>query len=139
MIIIDGSKGCFIETEKDIEIVWPSDDAVRLANAIFHTYKLDKYKSAEIEVSISAVCKLFGKDVNEESVTYIATLVDEILGEPVAVINKTLDGKLIEWKSYDFFTLEESIKMGTELISLKINLDYLRITEEFVANPYLEF
>ncbi len=82
---------------------------------------------------------MFSMEVNSESIAYIAALINEILDEPVAVINKTIDRKLIKWKTYDLFTLHEPIKTGDEVIKLKINLDYLRITQEFVANPYLEF
>ncbi len=106
---------------------------------MFHTYKTDEYKDPELEVSISAVCKMFGMEMNEKSVAYIAELINELLDEPVAVINKTLDRKLISWKTYDFFTLHQPIRMGDDVIRLKINLDYLRITKEFVANPFLEF
>ncbi len=128
-----------IETEKDIEIVWPSENAVRLANAIFHTYKLAEYKNPELEVPISAVCKMFGREVNEESVAYIEGLINEILDEPVAVINKSLNRQYIKWQTYDLFTLHEPIHFGSDVIKLKINLDYLKITQEFVVNPYLEF
>jgi len=82
---------------------------------------------------------MFGMAFNEESVAYIADLLNEILDEPVAVINKTLDRKLITWKTYNLFTLHQPVQMGGDVIRLKINLDYLRITKEFVANPYLEF
>jgi len=77
--------------------------------------------------------------VNEKAVAYIAMLLNEILDEPVAVINKTIDRKHIKWQTYDLFTLHQPIQMGDDVIKLKINLDYLRITQEFVANPYLEF
>lgn len=132
-------KGQLIETEKDIEIAWPSDAAVRLANAIFHTYKVDEFKDPEREVPMPTVCKMFGIEYNEESVAYIAGLIGEILDEPIAVINKTISHRLIKWQTYDFFTLHEPIGMNSDVIRLKINLDYLRITEEFVANPFLEF
>ena len=78
-------------------------------------------------------------EFNEKSVAYIAALVHEILDEPIAVINKKLDHKLIKWKTYDFFTLQQPVEMGGEVIKLKINLEYLRITKIFVVNPYLEF
>ena len=112
---------------------------MRLANAIFHTYKVDEYKDPEIEVPLSTVCRVFRREFNEESVAYIATLINELLDEPIAVINKTLDHKLIKWKTYDFFTLHQPIQVSGNVIRLKINLEYLRITKEFVANPYLEF
>jgi len=128
-----------IETEKDIEIAWPSSDAVRLANAIFHTYKVDEYKDPELEVPLSTVCKLFNRAYNAESVDFIAALLNEVLDEPVAVINKELDRKLIRWKTYDLFELAQPVQMSGGYIKLKINLEYLRITQEFVANPYLEF
>lgn len=124
---------------KDIEIAWPSDDAVRLANAIYHTYKTDEYKDPNIEVPMTAVCKLFEVEHNPKSADYISKLLDEILDEPVAVINKELDRKLIKWKAYTLFTLLQPLQMSGGLIKLKINLDYLRITKEFVVNPYLEF
>lgn len=128
-----------IETVKDIEIAWPGDDAVRLANAIYHTYKTDEYKDPNIEVPMTAVCKMFQIEDNPKSAEYISKLLDEILDEPVAVINKELDRKLIKWKTYTLFTLLEPVEMSGGLIKLKINLDYLRITKEFVVNPYLEF
>ncbi len=85
------------------------------------------------------VCKMFGKECNADSARFVASLIDEILGEPVAVINKELNHKLIEWQTYDFITLLAPIEMSGGVIKLKINLDYLTITEKFVANPYLEF
>ena len=119
-------KEFFIETEKDIEIAWPCEDAVRLANAILHTYHLEKYDDPDIEVPVKGVCNLFNKPYNEESVSFISGLLDDILDEPVAVINKHLDRKLIEWKTYDFFSLLEPISMGKDFIKLRINLEYIR-------------
>ncbi|MBE0497926.1 MAG: hypothetical protein IBX43_01640 [Campylobacterales bacterium] len=124
--------------KKDIEIAWPSKDAARLANAIYHTYTLDEYKELELEVPMSRVCQLFGLEVNEASVRFISSLVDEILGEPIAVMNKVVDHKLIRWKTYELFTLLEPIGPKSEVIKLKINTEYLRITKEFVINPFLE-
>ncbi len=128
-----------IETVKDIEIAWPSAEAIRLANAIYHTYKVDEYKDPELEVPLSTVCKMFNRPYDTESVNFIVGLINEILDEPVAVINKELDRKLIKWQTYDLFTLLEPVQMSGDVIKLKINLDYLRITKEFVVNPYLEF
>lgn len=128
-----------IETVKDIEIAWPSSDAVRLANAIYHTYKVDEYKDPELEVPLSTVCKMFHKQYDAKSVNFVSGLLNEILDEPVAVINKELDRKLIKWRTYDLFTLLQPVQMSGDVIKLKINLDYLRITKEFVVNPYLEF
>ena len=110
-----------------------------MANAIFHTYKVDEYKDPEIEVPIATVCKMFGRGFNEESVAYISSLISEILDEPVAVINKTMNHKLIKWKTYDLFTLHQPIERSGDVIRLKINLEYLKITQEFVANSFLEF
>ena len=131
--------GVFIETVKDIEISWPSEDAIRLANAILHTYQTSEYKDTEFEIPIESFCKLFKREYTRESALYIEQLVNEILDEPIAVINKELDHKMIKWKTYDFFTLLAPIAMSGGLIKLDINLDYLRITKEFVVNPYLEF
>jgi hypothetical protein len=112
---------------------------VRLANAIYHTYKVDEYKDPELEIPFSAVCKMFNRACDANSASFIAGLLNEILDEPVAVINKTLDRKLIKWKTYDLFTLLQPVQMSGGIIKLKINLEYLRISKEFVANPYLEF
>ena len=110
-----------------------------MANAILHTYQTSEYNDTEFEIPIETICKLFHKEYNSESVVYVAQLVNEILDEPVAIMNRELDHKLIEWKTYDFFTLLEPVQASGGLIKLDINLDYLRITKEFVANPYLEF
>lgn len=111
---------------------------MRLANAIYHTYKLDEHKELERNVPMARICQLFGLEVNEASVRFIGSLVDEILGEPIAVMNKVLDHKLIRWKTYVPFTLLEPIGTKSEVIKLKINTEYLRITKEFVINPFLE-
>jgi len=132
-------KESFIETVKDIEIAWPSDDAIRLANAILHTYQVSEYDDTEFEIPIETICKLFSQPCTSESAKRISILINEILGEPVAVINKVIDRKVIAWQTYDFFTLIEPIEMSGGVIKLNINLDYLKITKEFVVNPYLEF
>lgn len=111
---------------------------MRLANAIYHTYKLDENKALVREVSIARVCHLFGRELNEESVRFIGSLIDEILGEPIAIMNKVVDHKLIRWKTYVLFTLLEPMDLKNEVIKLKINTEYLRITKEFVINPFLE-
>lgn len=88
---------------------------------------------------LSTVCKLFNRTYDTDSVNFVSGLLNEILDEPVAVINKELDRKLIKWRTYDLFTLSQPVQMSGGIIKLKINLDYLRITKEFVVNPYLEF
>jgi len=126
-----------VEVVKDIEISWPSKDAVRLANAILHTYQVSEFDDTEFEIPIETICKLFEKPCNSKSAACITNLIDEILSEPVAVINKVIDRKVIAWKAFDFFTLIEPIAMRGGLIKLNINLDYLKITKDFVVNPYL--
>lgn len=133
------NKGVLIEPVKDIEIAWPSSDAVRLANAILHTYLGDEYKDLELEVPFKTVCAMFKLECNHESIAYVSGLINEILDEPIAVINKELDHKVIEWKTYDFFTLLKPIEMGGDVIHLRLNPEYMRITQTFVSNPYLEF
>ena len=110
-----------------------------MANAILHTYQVSEYDDTEFEIPLETICKLFSQPCTPESAKQISFLVNEILDEPVAVINKVLDRKVIEWKAYDFFTLIEPIEMSGGFIKLNINLDYLKITQEFVVNPYLEF
>jgi len=110
-----------------------------LANAIFHTYKVDEYKELEREVPMKRVCELFGKPCNADSTAYVSSLINEILDEPIAVIDKELNHKHIKWATYDFFTLLQPIEIGGEFIRLRINPEYLTITQTFVANPYLEF
>ena len=110
-----------------------------MANAILHTYQTSEYRDTEFEIPIESFCKLLRKEYTSESALYVEQLVNEILDEPIAVINKELDHKMIEWKTYDFFTLLEPIGMSGGLIKLDINLDYLKIIKEFVVNPYLEF
>lgn len=82
---------------------------------------------------------MFSKPMNEESVKFVSGLINEILDEPVAVINKVMDHKLIKWKTYDFFTLLVPVEMSGSVIKLRINPEYLRIMKEFVINPFLEF
>lgn len=110
-----------------------------MANAIFHTYKIDEYKELEREIPLSRIYELFRIASDENSRKYVASLIDEILDEPVAVINKTMDHKLIKWQIYDFFTLLEPVGMSGNVIKLRINPHYLTITKKFVANPFLEF
>ena len=112
---------------------------MRLANAIFHTYKIDEYKELEREVPLKRVCELFRLSCDENSMRYISSLIHEILDEPIAVIDKELNHRYIKWETYNFFTLLSPIEMGAEVIKLRINPDYLTIIQTFVVNPYLEF
>lgn len=82
---------------------------------------------------------MFNLECNPQSLFIISTLINEILDEPIAVINKELHHKLIKWQTFDFFTLLQPLEMGADAIKLRINPEYLTITQEFVANPYLEF
>ena len=51
---------------------------MRLANAIFHTYKVDEYKELEREVPMQRVCKLFGRPCTAESASFISNLINEM-------------------------------------------------------------
>ena len=110
-----------------------------MANAIFHTYKVDENRELVREIPIKRICELFKIKCDTNSYIYITELINELLDEPVAVIDRELNHKNIEWKTYDFFTLLEPIFNGAEFIKLKINPEYLTITQTFVVNPYLEF
>lgn len=85
------------------------------------------------------MCELFKKPCNEASITYITELINELLDEPIAVRDKELNHKHIIWQTYDFFTLLQPIGMSGDAIKLRINPEYLTITQTFVVNPYLEF
>ena len=110
-----------------------------MANAIYHTYIRDEYRELELEVPLSRICDMFKMEFNRESLAFISQLINEILDEPIAVINKELHHQMIEWKTYDFFTLLQPLEMGGDAIKLRINPEYLTITQAFVVNPYLEF
>ena len=110
-----------------------------MANAIFHTYKVDENRELVREVPMKRVCELFGKPCNSDSVAYVSALISEILDEPIAVIDKVLEHRHIKWETYDFFTLLQPVEMSGDFIKLRINPDYLTITQTFVVNPYLEF
>ena len=110
-----------------------------MANAIFHTYKVDENRDLIIEVPLKRVCELFKKPCNQESIAYVSELINEILDEPIAVINKELNHKYIKWKTYNFFILLQPLEMGGDSIKLRINPEYLTIMQTFVVNSYLEF
>jgi len=110
-----------------------------LANAIFLTYKVDKNKELELEIPFSRVYSMSNLECNTQSLSIVSKLKNEIPHEPIAAINKELHHKLIKWQTFDFFTLLQPIEMGADAIKLRINPEYLTITKEFVANPYLEF
>lgn len=125
------------ETNNPFANVELSDNAKRLANAIYNTYIQEKYPY--IEISVKRLYKMFGEDHythSQEEFERLQSLFEE-LNEPVALTNFKYGSKTYPWVVVQFCEFEKEWEIGDETIDIQINEMYLAAMKEYMDEPFL--
>lgn len=123
-------------TKRKLVQIWPSEEAVRLANNIYHTYIQEG--SPYLHISLQLLCRLFGDCEGDRVKEHIVALLEE-LNEPIAIENVTLKGKKIDWQVLRFLRYGFSSENGKEYLDIEINESYLEALSTLEAEPYINF
>jgi len=114
-----------------------SDDAVRLANAIYNTYVQENYPY--LEVGVKRLCQIFGftgYTLAKADLDYVRGLFEE-LNEPIAVVDFKYGSKTYPWKALQFCAFEKPWKDEDENIEIVINEMYLAAVQEYMEKPFI--
>ncbi len=123
-------------TKQKFIVNHPGEEAVRLANSIYHTYL--QQGSPFLYIPLQRLCKVFG-DCDEKRVKRRITALFEELNEPIAVENLFSRGKKIEWRAINFFSYSFNLENDHEYVDIEINEIFLEVLEEFELEPYINF
>jgi hypothetical protein len=90
-----------------------SDDAVRLANALYNTYVQED--DPFLEINVNRLCEIFGYrgyTHKREELQHIRDLFEE-LNEPIAVVDFQYGSRHYDWRALSFCSFEKPWKEGT--------------------------
>lgn len=114
-----------------------SDDAVKLANAIYNTYVQEDYPY--LEIGVNRLCQIFGYTGythSREDLDYIRGLFEE-LNEPIAVVDFKYGAKTYDWKALQFCSFEKPWQDADQTIEIVINEMYIAAVSEFMEDPFI--
>jgi hypothetical protein len=114
----------------------PSQDAIKLANAIYQTYVFEEY--SHLKLSVKRLCEVFKFDHTSETIAYFKLLFAE-LNEPVAVTNFTYEEHLYKWLVLDFCSFEKTWNDEDEYVYVAINEIYLSAMQTLMSEPFIQF
>lgn len=114
----------------------PSEDAIKLANAIYQTYIYEEY--SHLKLSVKRLCEVFQFEHTPETISYFRALFSE-LNEPVAVSDFTYEEHLYKWLVLDFCSFEKPWQDEDEYIYIAINEIYLSAVKALMSEPFIAF
>lgn len=114
-----------------------SDDAVKLANALYNTYVQEDYPY--LQVSVKRLCEIFGYSgytPGPEALAHIRTLFEE-LNEPIAVVNFKYGSRTYDWKVLSFCRFEKPWQEEDATIEIVIDEMYLAAVAAYMERPFI--
>ena len=108
-----------------------SEDALKLARAIYNTYIT--YDDLEMEIKFSTFFKLLNLHPCKNSIIDIQNLLEE-LNEPLAVRNFEYEGKTIQLKFIQFC----SYVIKKDTIELELSESYLHAQQYYMQDSFLK-
>lgn len=114
-----------------------SDDAIKLANAIYNTYVQEDYPY--LEIGVHRLCEIFGftgYTHSKDELDYIRGLFEE-LNEPIAVVDFKYGSKTYDWKALQFCAFEKPWQDEDKTIEIVINEMYIAAVGEYMEKPFI--
>ncbi len=108
-----------------------SEDALRLARAIYNTY-IEDDKNLFMEINLKTVSSLLKIPYNIKAVQYIIKLLEE-LNEPLLVKNFKYFAKTSEMKFLQFC----KYKINKETIEIELSEEFLLAESEYMLDKFL--
>ena len=111
-----------------------SDDAIKLANAIYNTYLLDKYPY--LHIPVNRLCGMFGLDFSKASTDRLREIFEE-LNEPIVVTNFQYGSKVHDWTVLQFCEFEKNWEDGDAYIDIYLEEMYVEAIKRFMEKPFI--
>ncbi len=120
----------------DFMPVLPSDDAIKLANAIYQTYLVED--TPYLTLSVKRLCDIYAFEHTQETVQYFKELFVE-LNEPVVITDFTYEKKLYPWLVIEFCSFEEVWHYEDEHVEIVVNEMFLSAMQKLMPEPFIIF
>ena len=108
-----------------------SDDALKLARAIYNTHKKDD-EELFLEIKVPTIIKLLNLHPSKEAIKYIRDLLEE-LNEPLCVRGFKFFAKVYPMRFITFCTYE----INEETLELNLSEEFLHVENEYMLDPFL--
>lgn len=108
-----------------------SQDSLKLARALYNTYKNDG-EDLYMEIKIKSVVSLLGLRTGKEALEYIETLLEE-LNEPIAVKNFKLYAKVYPIR----FVVFCKYRINDDIIKVELSEEYLEVESKYMLDSFL--
>ncbi len=108
-----------------------SKDALKLARALYNTYK-NNGDDLYMEIKLKTVVSLLGLRSGKEAVEYIETLLEE-LNEPIAVKNFKLFAKVYPIR----FVVFCKYRINDDIIKIELSEEYLEVESKYMLDSFL--
>ena len=109
-----------------------SQDALRLARALYNTYKENGEDDLEMQIKVEAILRLLKRENTQESLLYIRTLLEE-LNEPLGVKNFNYQGKLYPLR----FVVFCKYAIDGEIVHIELSDEYLDVQQNYMQDAFL--
>ena len=120
------------EVQNPFATVDLSDEAIKLANAIYNTYLLDKYPY--LHIPVERLCGMFGLGFSKESTDHLRKVFEE-LNEPIVVTDFQYGSKVHRWTVLQFCEFEKKWEDGDAYIDIYIEEMYIEAMKRFMEKP----
>lgn len=114
----------------------PSENAVRLAQALYNTYVIEEDEI--LEFNVQRLFELFRMPKSQGSYDFITALFDD-LNEPIVVENYPFQGGVIDWKSIAFCTFLIPWRIDDDSVTIELNMLYLDVMKNSMQEPFITF
>lgn len=114
-----------------------SDDAIKLANVLYNTYKQED--DAYLVISVRRLCEVFGfthYTCSKDEKQYLRDLFDE-LNEPIRVVDFQYGSKLYDWEALQFCTFEKPWRDEDKQIVLTLNEMFIAVMKAYLDDPFI--
>ncbi|WP_321777529.1 hypothetical protein [Sulfurimonas sp.] len=109
-----------------------SDDALKLARAIYNTY-IEDDKELFMEIKIKTVLHLLNLHTGVQATKYIRFLLEE-LNEPLCVRNFKYFANTYKMR----FVVFCSYSIKDETIEIELSEEFLHVEDEYMLDPFLK-
>ncbi|MCD6258453.1 MAG: hypothetical protein J7J31_02505 [Helicobacteraceae bacterium] len=109
-----------------------SQDAMRLARALYNTYKENDDGDLDMYIKIEAILRLLKLEDTQESLLYIRKLLEE-LNEPLGVKDFNFDGKIYPLH----FVIFCKYSFDERTLHIQLSQEYLDVQQNYMQDAFL--
>ncbi len=114
-----------------------SQDAIKLANMLYNTYRQEG--GPYLRISVQRLCEVFGfihYTCSTEEKQSLRDLFDE-LNEPIRVVDFKYKNRVFEWEILQFCSFEKSWEEDDEYIDLILNEMFIAAMKEYMEESFI--